>query len=82
MAPVAFLAMLKRRGFMKKARKIAADELRPEYKPSDFKTLVRGKYAAQLRASSTVSSKNYNEAGQIDGNERRRINSDRFRTRG
>jgi hypothetical protein len=39
---------------MKEAKTAAADELRPEYKRSDFGTLVRGKYAEQLRASSNV----------------------------
>jgi hypothetical protein len=38
---------------MKKA-KAAADELRPEYKREDFGVLVRGKYAARLRAASNV----------------------------
>ena len=39
---------------MKKARKQDADELRPEYKRSDFGTLVRGKYAARLQKKSNV----------------------------
>jgi hypothetical protein len=39
---------------MKKAKKLAADELRSEYKRSDFKALVRGKYAERLKASSNV----------------------------
>jgi hypothetical protein len=39
---------------MKKAKKLAADELRSEYKRSDFGTLVRGKYLARLQASSNV----------------------------
>ena len=39
---------------MKKAKTLAADELRPEYKRSDFGTLVRGKYVEQLRTSSNV----------------------------
>jgi hypothetical protein len=39
---------------MKKPEKVAADELRPEYKRSDFGTLVRGKYAEQLSANSNV----------------------------
>ena len=39
---------------MKKAKKLAADELRPEYKRSDFGVLVRGKYAARLQARSNV----------------------------
>lgn len=33
---------------MRKARKFAADELRAEYKRSDFGELVRGKYAKRL----------------------------------
>ena len=39
---------------MRKAKKLAADELRSEYKRSDFGTLVRGKYVKRLRASSNV----------------------------
>lgn len=39
---------------MRKAKTVAADELRSEYKRSDFGTLVRGKYAEQLRARSNV----------------------------
>jgi hypothetical protein len=39
---------------MKKAKKLAVDELRSEYKRSDFGTLVRGKYVARLQASSNV----------------------------
>jgi len=39
---------------MKKARKLTADDLRPEYKRSDFGTLVRGKYVERLQASSNV----------------------------
>ena len=39
---------------MKKAKKLAGDGLRSEYKRSDLGTLVRGKYAAKLRASSNV----------------------------
>ena len=38
---------------MKKARK-TSDELRPEYKRSDFGPLVRGKYAAAVTASSNI----------------------------
>jgi hypothetical protein len=38
---------------MKKAKSIA-DELRPEYKRSDFGKLVRGKYHARVKASSNV----------------------------
>jgi hypothetical protein len=39
---------------MRKAKTLAADELRPEYKRSDFGTLVRGKYVERLRATSNV----------------------------
>ena len=39
---------------MKKARKPAADDLRPEYKRSDFGVLVRGKYVARLQERSNV----------------------------
>ena len=39
---------------MKKGKTAAADELRSEYRRSDFGTLVRGKYIEQLRASSNV----------------------------
>ena len=39
---------------MKKAKKVAAGELRPAYQRSDFQTLVRGKYIARLRKSSNV----------------------------
>ena len=39
---------------MKKTKKTAADELRSEYKRSDFGALVRGKYAEQLKANSNV----------------------------
>ena len=39
---------------MKKAKRITADELRPEYKRSDFGPLVRGKYVERLRKSSNV----------------------------
>ena len=39
---------------MKKAKKTAVDELRPEYKRQDFGTLVRGKYAEKLREKSNV----------------------------
>ena len=37
---------------MKKVKKPAADELRSEYKRSDFGTLVRGKYVTRLQRSS------------------------------
>ena len=39
---------------MKKAKKLAADELRSEYKRSDFGVLVRGKYIERLQKSSNV----------------------------
>jgi hypothetical protein len=40
---------------MKKARRTGRDELRAEYKRSDFpEGLVRGKYAERLRKSSNV----------------------------
>ena len=39
--------------FMKKV-KSAVDDLRPEYKRSDFKKLERGKYYERINASSNV----------------------------
>jgi hypothetical protein len=39
---------------MRKSKQTAGDELRPEYKRSDFGPLIRGKYAARLRESSNV----------------------------
>lgn len=39
---------------MSKAKKRSADDLRCEYKRSDFGPLVRGKYVERLRASSNV----------------------------
>jgi hypothetical protein len=39
---------------MKQASKIPSDELRPEYKRSDFGALVRGKYVERLREKSNV----------------------------
>lgn len=39
---------------MKKAKKLGADDLRREYKRSDFGALTRGKYVGRLRASSNV----------------------------
>jgi hypothetical protein len=39
---------------VRKAKTVAADELRSEYKRSDFGPLVRGKYIERLRASSNV----------------------------
>jgi hypothetical protein len=39
---------------MRKAKTIAADELRSEYRRSEFGALVRGKYTERLRKSSNV----------------------------
>lgn len=39
---------------MKKAGRKAPDELRPEYRRSDFGTLVRGKYAQKVSQASNV----------------------------
>ena len=40
---------------MKKAKRVQKDELRPEYKRSDFAgPLFRGKYARRLRESSNI----------------------------
>ena len=39
---------------MKKPKKVAAGDLRPEYQCSDFPALVRGKYVERLRTSSNV----------------------------
>ena len=39
---------------MRKAKTAAADELRSEYRRSDFSALVRGKYTERLRTSSNV----------------------------
>ena len=39
---------------MKKIKKPAADELRPEYNRSDFGVLVRGKYTSRLQTCSNV----------------------------
>lgn len=39
---------------MKKASRKSSDELRPEYKRSDFTSLVRGKYAARLSQATNV----------------------------
>jgi hypothetical protein len=38
---------------MRKPKKLAGDELRPEYKRSDFGTLARGKYIERLQAACT-----------------------------
>jgi hypothetical protein len=39
---------------MKRTKKRREDELRPEYKRSDFGPLVRGKYVERLRTESNV----------------------------
>ena len=39
---------------MKKASRKATDELRPEYKRSDFGELIRGKYAERIAQSTNV----------------------------
>jgi hypothetical protein len=39
---------------MKKVKGKAIDELRPEYKRSDFRMLVRGKYAQRVAEASNV----------------------------
>jgi len=39
---------------MKKAKKSASDELRPEYKRSDLGNVIRGKYVDRLRKSSNI----------------------------
>ena len=39
---------------MEKARRKAAADLRPEYKRSDFGTLVRGKYAQRIIEATNV----------------------------
>lgn len=39
---------------MKKLKKLAAGDLRSEYKRSDFGALVRGKYVERLQANSNV----------------------------
>jgi hypothetical protein len=39
---------------MKKAKKLAADDLRSEYKRSDFGALVRGRFVERLQTSSNV----------------------------
>lgn len=39
---------------MKKASRKATDELRPEYKRSDFGVLIRGKYAQRIAQSTNV----------------------------
>jgi len=39
---------------MKKASRKAPDDLRPEYRRSDFGTLVRGKYAHKVSQASNV----------------------------
>jgi hypothetical protein len=39
---------------MRKAKKSAVDEIRPEYMRSDFGALVRGKYVERLQTRSNV----------------------------
>lgn len=39
---------------MKKAKRVDADTLRPEYIRSQFGGLIRGKYVARLKVSSNV----------------------------
>ncbi len=39
---------------MKKVKSAMADELRPEYKRSDFGEIVRGKYANRIKEESNV----------------------------
>ena len=39
---------------MKKASRKPSDDLRPEYKRSDFTSLVRGKYAARMSQATNV----------------------------
>jgi hypothetical protein len=39
---------------MRKAKAVSGDELRSEYKRSDFGALVRGKYVDRLQTSSNV----------------------------
>ena len=39
---------------MKKAKSEITDELRPEYKRSDFGEIVRGKYANRIKEESNV----------------------------
>jgi hypothetical protein len=39
---------------MRKAKAVTGDELRSEYKRSDFGALVRGKYVDRLQTSSNV----------------------------
>lgn len=39
---------------MKKAKSEMTDELRPEYKRSDFGEIVRGKYANRIKAETNV----------------------------
>ena len=39
---------------MKKAKTEAVDELRPEYKRSDFGVIVRGKYESRLKQENNV----------------------------
>jgi hypothetical protein len=40
--------------FMKKVKLEMADELRPEYKRSDFGEIIRGKYANRIKEESNI----------------------------
>ena len=39
---------------MRRVKKVVPDELRREYKRSDFRSLIRGKYVERLNAKSNV----------------------------
>jgi hypothetical protein len=59
--------------YMKKGRKQEKDELRPEYKPSDFTgPLVRGKYAKRLRESSAKSKRKLTAAEKAEKRRRQK----------
>ena len=45
---------MRRKATMKRDKSSIADDLRPEYKRSDFGELVRGKYAERLKKGSNV----------------------------
>ena len=45
---------VRRKAAMKRDKSSIADDLRPEYKRSDFGELVRGKYAERLKKGSNV----------------------------
>jgi len=40
--------------FMKKTKTLRSDDLRPEYKRSDFDEIVRGKYARRISKATNV----------------------------